>query len=101
MISWRQTTRETTRVVEHPAEPSYPALARQTNVQGSVLLLAHIGKDGNVQDVQLLSGPEILLDAAREAVKQWHFKPQYRSEQPIETDSCTLYPGLTSQRYRP
>ncbi len=80
-------SRETTRVVEHPVEPSYPALARQANVQGSVLLLAHIGRDGNIQDVQVLSGPEILSDAAREAVKQWHFKPYYRSGQPIETEA--------------
>ncbi len=80
-------SRETARMVEHPVEPSYPALARQQNVQGSVVLLARIGTDGNIQDLQVLSGPQILSDAAREAVKQWHFKPYYQSGQAIETEA--------------
>ncbi len=80
-------SRETTRMVEHPVEPSYPALARQQNVQGSVVLLARIGTDGDIQDLQVLSGPPILSDAARDAVKQWHFKPYYQSGHPVETEA--------------
>ncbi len=80
-------SRETTRVVDHTVEPSYPALARQQSVQGSVVLLARIGTDGNIQDLQVLSGPEILSEAARDAVKQWHFKPYYVSGQPTETEA--------------
>ena len=74
-------------VVSHPVEPSYPLLAKQMKVQGSVVLQALIGKDGNIQDLQVLSGPAILSSAAREAVKQWRFKPYYQAGQPVETEA--------------
>ncbi len=74
-------------VVSHPVEPSYPLLAKQMKVQGSVVLQALIGKDGNIQDLQVLSGPAILSSAAREAVKQWRFKPYYQAGLPVETEA--------------
>src|SRR5208283_4560566 len=65
--------------------PDYPLLARQMKVQGAVSLQALIARDGTIQELQILSGPEILATAAREAVKQWHFKPYLQSGQPVET----------------
>ena len=60
--------------VVRPVEPIYPLLAQQTKVQGSVVLQAQIGKDGSVQSLQVVSGPDILASAALEAVRQWRFK---------------------------
>jgi protein TonB len=77
----------TVQVVSHPVDPSYPLLAKQMKVQGSVVLQALIGKEGNIQDLQVLSGPTILSAAAREAVKQWRFKPYLQSGQPVETEA--------------
>jgi protein TonB len=74
-------------VVTHSVEPSYPTLAKQMKVQGSVVLQALIGKEGTIQDLQILSGPQILSSAAREAVMQWRFKPYYQSGQAIETQA--------------
>ena len=74
-------------VVTHSVEPSYPTLAKQMKVQGSVVLQALIGKEGTIQDLQILSGPQILSSAAREAVMQWRFKPYYQSGQAIETEA--------------
>jgi protein TonB len=74
-------------VVSHPVEPTYPLLAKQMKVQGSVILQALIGKDGNIQNLQVLSGPAILSNAAREAVKQWRFKPYYQAGQAVETEA--------------
>jgi protein TonB len=68
-------------------DPSYPLLAKQMKVQGAVILEALIGKNGSIQDIQVLSGPAILSEAAREAVKQWHFKPYYQSGRPVETEA--------------
>jgi TonB family protein len=68
-------------------DPSYPLLAKQMKVQGAVILEALIGKTGSIQDIQVLSGPAILSEAAREAVKQWHFKPYYQSGRPVETEA--------------
>jgi protein TonB len=68
-------------------DPRYPLLAKQMKVQGAVILEALISKNGSIQDIQVLSGPAILSEAAREAVKQWHFKPYYQSGRPVETEA--------------
>jgi len=68
-------------------EPSYPLLAKQMKVQGAVILEALISRTGSIQDIQVLSGPAILSEAAREAVKQWHFKPYYQGGRPVETEA--------------
>ena len=65
--------------------PNYPLLAREMKVQGAVSLRALISREGNIQDLQILSGPGILAAAAREAVKQWHFKPYLQDGQAVET----------------
>jgi protein TonB len=67
--------------------PNYPLLARQMKVQGAVSLQALISREGNIQELQILSGPAILAAAAREAVKQWHFKPYLQNGQPVETEA--------------
>jgi protein TonB len=77
----------TAEVVSHPVEPNYPLLARQMKVQGSVVLQALIGKEGNIQDLRVLSGPTILSAAAREAVRQWRFRPYLQAGQPVETEA--------------
>ena len=68
---------------------SPPALLanQQMKTEGAVVLLARIGKDGSIQDLQVISGPEVLSAAAREAVKQWHFQPYYESGQAVEKDA--------------
>lgn len=76
---------DTTQVVTHPVEPNYPLLAKEMKVQGSVVLQALIGRDGRIQNLQIVSGPKILSAAAREAVQQWRFKPYYQSGQAVET----------------
>lgn len=78
---------ETSSVVTHSVRPGYPMLARQMKVQGSVILEALIGRDGLIQDLRVVSGPPILATAAREAVKQWHFKPHYEGGDAVETQA--------------
>ncbi|HEY1264357.1 MAG TPA: energy transducer TonB [Terriglobales bacterium] len=78
---------DTAQVVDRPVNPSYPMLAKQMKVQGSVVLQALIGVDGMIQDLRVLSGPSILSSAAREAVKQWHFKPYLQNGQAVETEA--------------
>jgi protein TonB len=78
---------ETTQAVSHPVNPDYPLLDRQMKVQGSVILQALIGRDGSIQDLRVVSGPAILAAAAREAVKQWRFKPYLQDGSPIETQA--------------
>lgn len=78
---------DATQVVTHSVEPNYPLLAKQMKVQGAVVLQALIGKEGAIQDLQVISGPTILSSAAREAVKQWRFKPYFQAGQAVETEA--------------
>jgi protein TonB len=50
--------------------PIYPPLARQTRIQGTVVLDVIINKAGEVTKLNLISGHPMLAPAAIEAVKQ-------------------------------
>jgi TonB family protein len=82
-----QLSPQTTQSVSVSVPPDYPLLARQMKVQGAVSLQALISREGTIQELQILSGPGILAAAAREAVKQWHFKPYMQNGQPVETQA--------------
>jgi periplasmic protein TonB len=56
-------------------EPVYPKLAVVTHTTGIVMLEATIDEEGNVSDLSVISGPALLVNAAREAVKQWKYSP--------------------------
>jgi protein TonB len=74
-------------IVSRSVEPDYPLLAKQMKVEGAVVLNALIGRDGNIQQLHVLSGPTILSAAAREAVQQWRFRPYLQAGQAVETES--------------
>lgn len=82
-----QVSPQTAQSVSVSVPPDYPLLARQMKVQGAVSLQALISREGTIQELQILSGPAILAAAAREAVKQWHFKPYLQNGQPVETQA--------------
>jgi TonB family protein len=60
----------------HRVEPEYPQDALEQKLQGAVVLEVHIGRDGAVQDVNVVSGPPELAQASIDAVMQWRFKPR-------------------------
>ena len=64
--------------------PVYPPLAKQARIQGTVRFTAVIGKDGTIQNLQLVSGHPLLVAAAQEAVKQWVYKPTLLNGEPVE-----------------
>jgi periplasmic protein TonB len=67
--------------------PSYPPLARQARIQGTVILQAEISKDGNITNLQLISGHPMLAPAAIEAVKQWKYRPYLLNGEPVEVET--------------
>lgn len=67
--------------------PVYPPLARQARIQGAVVLHAIIDKDGNVSELQVISGHPLLVQAALDAVKQWRYKPTLLNGDPVEVDT--------------
>jgi protein TonB len=68
----------------HSAEPEYPEAARLRRIQGPVVLEVRIGRDGAIQNVKWVSGPQLLANAALAAVKQWQFRPHLVQGQPVE-----------------
>jgi len=68
-------------------QPTYPPLARQARIQGSVLLQAEISKDGTIQNLRLMNGHPMLAPAAIEAVKQWRYKPYILNGEPVEVET--------------
>ncbi len=67
--------------------PQYPQIARMARIEGRVILQATIGKDGSVQNLHLISGHPMLVQAAMDAVKQWLYKPYYLNGEPVEVDT--------------
>jgi len=67
--------------------PVYPPLARQARIQGVVILQAQISKDGNIENLQLISGHPMLAPAAIDAVKQWKYRPYLLNGEPVEVET--------------
>ena len=67
--------------------PKYPPEAGRARIEGTVVLLAVIGKDGSVEDVRVKSGASALAQAAIEAVKQWRYRPYLLNGEPVELES--------------
>ncbi len=64
--------------------PEYPLLAKQARVQGTVTFVVRVGKDGNLQATNMVSGHPLLVPAASDALKQWVFRPWLVDGQPVE-----------------
>jgi TonB family protein len=63
------------KLVTHRVDPDYPAAARPAKMQGVIVLDVVVGSDGSVVDVRALNGPEVLAQAAVEALRWWRFEP--------------------------
>ena len=68
-------------------QPEYPQEARDKHIQGVVVLMAEISKEGDVTAMRLVSGHPLLVLAAVEAVKQWKYKPYLLKGQPVAVET--------------
>lgn len=73
--------------LKNPVAPVYPIQARAGGVQGVVKLLGHIGTDGKIKDLYLLSGPPLLCNPAIAAVSQWKYQPYLLQGKPVEVET--------------
>ncbi|HVW84500.1 MAG TPA: TonB family protein [Bryobacteraceae bacterium] len=65
-------------------KPQYPSLARTARAQGTVRIQAIIAMDGSIRNLQVISGPSLLVNAAVEAVKQWRYQPTLLNDRAVE-----------------
>ena len=71
----------------NPVKPIYPPLAKMARQQGTVKFEAMISKEGTIEDLKLISGPPLLVQAAMDAVKQWRYKPTILNGEPTEVQT--------------
>jgi TonB family protein len=67
--------------------PAYPPIATQAGIQGPVVLHAIIGVDGNVKQLDVVSGHPLLVPAALDGVRRWRYKPILINGKAAEVDT--------------
>jgi len=76
------------------AYPRYPELARKAGVQGTVVLLIVIDRDGRVGEIEVLRTPDPRFGfdlAAIEAVKQWRYRPALLGGRPVAVQASVTF----------
>jgi protein TonB len=68
-------------------QPAYPPLARSARIQGTVVLQAVISKQGTIENLSVLSGHPMLVQAALDAVRQWRYRPYILNSEPVEVET--------------
>ena len=66
---------------------TYPEMAKQARVSGTVSLMAIIAKDGTMKRLELIEGDPMLVMAAMEGVKQWVYQPTLLNGEPVEVQT--------------
>lgn len=67
--------------------PVYPPEAKQDRIQGTVQLQVTIDKQGHVEEISVLGGPDVLVQAAVEAVRQWTYRPTLFNGEPVKVQT--------------
>jgi len=65
------------------APPRYPAEARVAGIEGAVFVQYDVTREGVVENVTVLKGPEELQGAAIRTVEQWRYEPGYKDGGPV------------------
>ncbi len=80
-------TEEMQKLLVHRVDPVYPDEARQQNLQGIVALDIVVSRDGNVVSMRPLNGPDVLANAAMDALRWWKFSPYRVNGQPVAAET--------------
>jgi len=78
------------KVVSLP-KPSYPPMARQIRLQGTVTVQVVIDESGKVISASAISGHPLLIAEAQKAARQARFLPTTLSNQPVKVTGVITY----------
>ena len=67
--------------------PVYPPMAKMAKVEGPVVLQLVVGKEGAVEELRVISGHPMLVQAALDAVRQWRYHPYLLNGKPVEFET--------------
>lgn len=73
------------------AMPVYPAMARQMNVQGRVIVQVNLDEEGDVISVKATSGPTTLRAASEEAARRSKFNPAKVGDKPAKSTGFVVF----------
>jgi TonB family protein len=76
----------------------YPPLARQTRISGTVILKVVVASDGNVSQVDIVSGHPLLSENTRLTISKWRFEPHSGAERSFELKCDFTLPAETPVR---
>jgi TonB family protein len=68
----------------HKTTPQYPEIAKSAHVSGTVVLQATVSKTGTIENLHVITGSEMLRQAAMDAVKSWRYRPYLLNGEPVE-----------------
>jgi len=73
-----------------PIHPIYTAIALATRTQGTVVVAATISTSGTIENLRVLSGPPLLVDAAVSAIRQARYRPYLLNGEPVEVETTIV-----------
>jgi TonB family protein len=73
------------------SQPSIPPAAKLMRASGVVRVDVVVDEAGNVAQIQKVSGPPMLVSAARDAVMRWKFRPFLRDGQPVRANGFVSF----------
>jgi len=85
-------------LVIYKVQPLYPPEARRARVQGTVVLRAVISREGTIENLRVISGDSMLVDAAADAVRQWRYHPYILNGDAVEVDTEVVIHFTLSER---
>lgn len=63
--------------------PIYPAMAKETGVEGQVTIDAVIDPTGKLTSMKVVSGALLLQQAALDSLRNWKYEPGYLDDKPV------------------
>jgi periplasmic protein TonB len=66
--------------------PIYPIGARQSGLEGDVVVNTTIDRNGSVVGMHVISGPLLLRQAALDALRRWKYEPSRLDGQPVAVE---------------
>jgi len=70
-----------------PITPVYPRIAISAHIGGVVIVEAIISKSGHIESARAVSGPEILRQAALDAIRNARYSPYLLNGSPTEVET--------------
>lgn len=67
----------------HGVPPVYPPIAKSQRISGDVKMDALVDPTGRVTTMKIVSGPVLLHQAAKDAVRQWRYQPAMLDGKPV------------------